>query len=328
MSLISKRTHALLNARDGMFSMQHDLKALNAFKEGVIATGMESLDYPAGNLVLSGLAAKYPEHVKVSDGLEGLTHLTELLEKGVAGIGKLFTTEGELKEELEKEIAHDIQHAQECIANTYDSPEWQAKQHYTERTIELPELLALVSGETPEAIGANVLGNIATLELALKQAVNDTVEYWFPVEAWFKRIEDPETTPEERVSLTKEMHEHLTTTDKPKLEFPTLDVTGGNTSRVLSPLTQTTVIPIGEALRQVFDAVINFKVILSPALACGIEKGRLPQGDLSDEAFEELKRLTETTTVAKGALVLLQKSSKYALKLAETLEAWIVASTK
>lgn len=70
----------------GIESLTADLSRLQAYKAGYISSGLESMDYPAGNLIESGLAAKYPDHFTIGSGIEGIDKLIARLTSGIEGL--------------------------------------------------------------------------------------------------------------------------------------------------------------------------------------------------------------------------------------------------
>lgn len=81
-----------IDIKAGIEALKTDLNMLRSYKDGYVNAGLESMDYPAGNLISSGLAAKYPKDFKVGEGIEGIDKLITRLSNGIEGLTLLMET--------------------------------------------------------------------------------------------------------------------------------------------------------------------------------------------------------------------------------------------
>ena len=82
MTILTTKSGKPIDIGAGIEELKADLDALCQYKTGFVNAGLESMDYPTGNLIQSGMAAKYPDIFTVGSGMEGIdtsvsyTHLT------------------------------------------------------------------------------------------------------------------------------------------------------------------------------------------------------------------------------------------------------------
>jgi len=86
MTILTTKSGQPIDIAAGIEELTADLNRLQAYKAGYVNSGLESMDYPAGNLIESGLAAKYPDHFKVGAGIEGIDGLIAKLSNGIEGL--------------------------------------------------------------------------------------------------------------------------------------------------------------------------------------------------------------------------------------------------
>lgn len=90
MTILTTKSGQPIDIAAGIEELKADLSKLQAYKAGYVNSGLESMDYPAGNLIESGLAAKYPNDYKVGAGIEGIDKLITRLSNGVEGLTLLM----------------------------------------------------------------------------------------------------------------------------------------------------------------------------------------------------------------------------------------------
>lgn len=90
MTILTTKSGQPIDIAAGIEELQTDLGQLQAYKAGFVSAGLESMDYPAGNLIESGLAAKYPNDFKVGAGIEGIDKLITRLSNGIEGLTLLM----------------------------------------------------------------------------------------------------------------------------------------------------------------------------------------------------------------------------------------------
>lgn len=141
------------NLRSGMASIENDINLIERFLTHANGCGLESLDGVTGQLIESGLAARYPDHFKVGGGLEGLSELVGKLKQGLAGLKKSF--KGKLPQQLTK-ITGDLDSA---VKKTYGNPAWYADKDETNKPVSTVELAKIVGdiksgGDVVSAVAA------------------------------------------------------------------------------------------------------------------------------------------------------------------------------
>lgn len=90
MTIFTTKSGQPVDIAAGIEELKADLNRLQAYKAGYVNSGLESMDYPAGNLIESGLAAKYPNDFKIGMGIEGIDKLITRLSNGVEGLTLLL----------------------------------------------------------------------------------------------------------------------------------------------------------------------------------------------------------------------------------------------
>jgi hypothetical protein len=98
MTIFTTKSGQTIDLDAGIEQLQTELTMLRAYKDGYVNSGLESMDYPAGNLIESGLAAKYPELFKVGAGIEGIDSLITKLSNGLEGLTILKSQNPEAEE--------------------------------------------------------------------------------------------------------------------------------------------------------------------------------------------------------------------------------------
>lgn len=169
MQLITDEFIKSLSLRAGAEALQADVDLLEQYVTAATGCGLESLDHPAGKLIESGLAARYPDHFKVGSGLEGIASLLSSLKKGLNGLKKM--ARGKAKPFLEKQSYGVVQE----IKKTYMSDSWYKGKEAIGKPIDVSGLAKLIGPFTDYAgIATAIKADEKTIDAAFEDSADET----------------------------------------------------------------------------------------------------------------------------------------------------------
>lgn len=306
--------------RAGLEQLEKELVQLTSFRDGVVSAGLESLDYPAGNLVVAGLVTKYPNHFKAGSGLEGISDLINNLKKGIAGIKDLTNNKGKAKamvSTLSKKLLDEI-------AKNYTDQKWIEEQKFNFGKVKVPELSKLVLGTTLEDVDAAVDGVIKAIHQTLEQSTKLAMDYWKPVSSKVNSLDNIDDEAK-RNDLAKEIITMLGSGVPDTIKFPVI-ATGKDSD--YPALNKGNVKQAGELIVKLIKASDEAFVITDPALECGVPDDSSHRNDIEKGLAVKLDKLTYVGNVAKPTMDLNDQARTYLINMARAVEAWIVASIK
>lgn len=178
--------------------LQDDISLLESYTKSVAGAGLESLDYPAGKLIVAGLVNKYPDQLSVGCGLEGISDLIKTLKDGLKNIKKMGRAKA-------KPILDKVKYSvEDDIKKTYGSDSWYRGKDPIGKPVDVSELSKLVGDFTDVTSLISAVNNIVTLlEKAIDTQVNATMQYAkMAIGDWNKMVKKPEDDrPDEAVKL-------------------------------------------------------------------------------------------------------------------------------
>lgn len=210
-----------VNVRSGMESIENDISLIEQFLTHANGCGLESLDGVTGQLIESGLAARYPEHFKVGGGLEGLGELVGKLKQGLVGLKKSF--KGKLPQQLTK-ITGDLDSA---VKKTYANPAWYADKDATDKPVSTVELAKIV-GDVKS--GGDIVSAVAAAFKQYDTALNSNLK---EVNAYIPKtleiVKKAKTLAGDDAALTKFANEQIAILEPQyeKLNYILVDIKAG-----------------------------------------------------------------------------------------------------
>lgn len=318
--IITGKFIELTTLRAGLEQLENELAQLITFRDGVVSAGLESLDYPTGNLVAMGLAAKYPQHFKIDSGLEGITELINNLKKGVGGLKDILKNKTKSKamvSTLSKKLLDEI-------GKNYTDQKWIDDQKFNFGKVKVPELGKLVSGSTLEDVEAAADGIIKALHETLTQSTKAVSDYWKPVEGKVKSLDNLKEE-DARNDVAKEVIAALGSGVPDTIKFPVI-ATGKESD--YPAINKGNAKQAGELIVKLIRASDEAFVITDPALECGVPEDSSHRDDIDSGLASKLDKLTYVGIIAKPTMELTDKSREYLINMARAIESWIVASIK
>lgn len=309
MAIITDERRSILFMRTGVESLQKDVVTISDYRKSLMGTGLNSLDYPAGRLIASGLHASYPDHFKLGGGLEDLDGLIETLE-GATSAGEDLVNDIDKTIETVEKVSTDIV---EEVKETYTSQEWIDEHKFELGKTSVPALAKLVAGNNLDEVSGNVPPIIKAFETALKTATSSITSYWGKVSGKVESIKGEEDK-EKRDELIKELNDLAD--DLPKDAI--MPVIGSGADSNYQGLNKKNIADAGELIITLVEGADGLLEITKPAFECGL-----------DESVEGVKdNLVSKESLLKDLKKLTEDARTYLVDIAAAIEEWIAESSK
>lgn len=153
-------------------TLKQEISTLENYHTSVVGSGLESLDYPAGRLIQSGLQSQYPDQFVPGSGLEGLGDLLTKLKAGLKALGDLGKSKGQV---VIKKAKLDV--AKE-IKDTYLNDKWYEGKKVVEQPISVTKLSKLIGDfKDPASLLSAANGAVDHYVNGIIQRVKDMTAY-------------------------------------------------------------------------------------------------------------------------------------------------------
>lgn len=323
MQLITDDFIKSIRIREGVEAIRADLDLLEAFVTHVNGCGLESLDSPSGQLIESGLVARYPDYFVQGSGLEGIGSLIDSLKKGLAGFKK--AGRGNLKPIITKATKSMLDE----VKKTYASQSWIDAR--TEKTgMVKVSAITTFTGSSDDLAGLlkGALDFFANQDGAVEKAASETATIWGKIDGALSKAKeagDDEAKQDELLSKLESL-----VPEKPNKtitsEFPKMDVhdNGGK----LPALSKTEVKQVGDLIVKLVNGIYEIANRAEESrLHCGFDDDdfeKAPDGKVKTfiEGFGHWEDLNNNVSE------LAEKAGVNLLKLAQAFEGYILASVK
>lgn len=325
MSFITDEFIKSLAVRAGTEAIERDIELLERYRSNAIGCGLESLDNPTGQLIESGLAARYPEHYKVGSGLEGIGGLVDTLKKALGGLKK--AGRGKVKPFIDKQTKT----VAAQVKDTYVNQKWLDEHKENHGMIDHKPVTAFTgsveNGKLDELIAAGK--DVLTLYTnAVKDSAKKTQEFWNKLKPFEAKARKAEKGSDEAKAVLEEMNKAFPEGPIAALPKDLPKITNEDNGGKGPALSKAEVKEAGEFILAIFAAADE---IWSTAEQCRVSYGF---GDSLDEEVPDkalvskLDDLGYWDDLSNNVSDMAETASTYFLGMAKGFESLIVKSLK
>jgi len=304
----------------GLEALKQDHALITQFTQGCVNTGLESLDYPVGNLITSGLAAKYPEHFKVSDGLEGLTALVDTLKKGIDGLKKVIRGKKGVIKTTSPEVIKKIK-------ATYANQTWADEEKYNFGKVKVPTLAKLVAGDSVEEVVSSATKIVDEIVKAVDKTIKETGAYYKKALEYTNKLKKMDEENDAYKALLADLVKALPELPGKAIdrELPKIIVASGEGDYPI--VGKAKMVELGEALLTLINKSVKLEDDVYDAFqAYGLDENVVT--DLYPEGSDEVFNRLYWEALCDPLLRQSEEALKQILAICQALEAWAIASIK
>jgi len=288
-----------------------------------VGTGLEAFNTPAGTLIQTGLATKYPEHFQTGTGLEGLTSLIKELKEGINGLKKTLTgRKGFIKQVGERTLGK--------IKKTYGNKQWVGDNTYVTGVVSVQALAPLGAKNTLTDVtrAANTIAG--DYSKTTGKTADDVKQYVNKARVFLKRMKQCKTK-EELKTISDELVKALPL-PKQAIDYtvPTLKLSSGATE--YPSLTGDEVVVLSRVMsacvQQAIDIENRVEELYNSPYAMEEELTDWLPETIPVEAVKELLHRLNYTAVIDPLFTQAEGTCSRIVTLCQAIEQWIVASIK
>lgn len=314
-----------LNVFAGLEALEKDIELLEAFQQNALGCGLESLDHPTGQLVTSGLAARYPQHYQVSEGMEGISNLVNTLKTAVSKLKGAF--KGKKPDQIVSKPTND---ALAALNTQYGKNFWLDYTPQEKETVKPVGLLTLVKGGSFSDVKSQVETYLTACETELKSGVANLLKFWAGIEPKFNALKTA-ATEEERQQLLNDIIEYGETNSTNDLIAD--DLPAHDSGGTLAPLSADDAKAAVEFVKALVTRSKDIYAITDPMWDVGITDDDADGyfdhvEDKRDRSVRYLRDSMATMLITEDIVWYTEATREYMLKVAVGIEAWVDASTK